>query len=208
MSITQTLTQTDKIKLNGTVGIKIASDHSDDFLIPDFVSLDNLPLPMPYQTSLGTNDLVLGASFGFMHWNFGIGFQHVIENKNKNRFLKIRWYGNSDAQKYFESNLLDRGDDALVRAERNFNLKKFFFTAGLLGIYRLQKDKINTLQNESIDVIGSDGLTFNLTGSAQYNLSSSFDLKFSFGTPVVVREARPDGLTRELVTTISFDYNF
>ncbi len=208
LSITQTFTKTDKIKLNGTIGIKIASGQSNDFLIPDYISFDILPLPMPYQTSLGTNDLILGTSLEYKRWYFGIGYQHVLANKNKNLFLRIRWSGNSDAQKYFESNLLNRGDDALLRVERIFNIKKFSCTAGLIGIYRIQEDKISNFQNEEIDVYGSDGLTLNLTGSTQYNFSQNFGLNFSFGMPLKVREVRPDGLTRKLVLNTSLNYIF
>ena len=207
LSITQLLLKREKIKLSITAGTKIATGHSDDFIEQD-VTNNPLPLPMPYQTSLGTSDLILGASLEYKRWNFSLGYQHVIKNKNQNGFLKIKWQENADAQKYFESNLLDRGNDALWRVERSFYLKKISFTAGLLGIYRLKKDKINTLQNEKIEVNGSDGLTLNLTGSLKYYFSKNIDSKISFGTPLVVREIRPDGLTRELVINCSFSFLF
>lgn len=207
LSITQSFVKKKKIKLNLTIGIKIANNHSDD-LIGRVVTNELLPLPMPYQTSLGTNDLVLGTSLEYKRWYFGIGYQHVLVNKNKNGFLRIKWSDYADAQKYFESNLLDRGDDALLRIERIFNIKKFSCTAGLIGIYRMQKDKISNFQNEEIDVNGSDGLTLNLTGSTQYNFSQKFSLNISFGMPLIVREVRPDGLTRKLVLNTSLNYIF
>ena len=207
LSITQSFVKKKKIKLNLTIGIKIANNHSDD-LIGTVVTNELLPLPMPYQTSLGTNDLVLGTSLEYKRWYFGIGYQHVLVNKNKNGFLRIKWSDYADAQKYFESNLLDRGDDALLRIERIFNIKKFSCTAGLIGIYRMQKDKISNFQNEEIDVNGSDGLTLNLTGSTQYNFSQKFSLNISFGMPLIVREVRPDGLTRKLVLNTSLNYIF
>ena len=206
-SITQTFVKKEKIKLNVTVGIKIASNHSDD-LIGTVVTNELLPLPMPYQTSLGTNDLVLGTSLEYKRWYFGIGYQHVLANNNKNGFLRIKWSDYADSQKYFESNLLDRSDDALLRVERIFNIKKFSCTAGLIGIYRIQEDKISNFQNEEIDVNGSDGLTLNLTGSTQYNFSQNFGLNFSFGMPLKVREVRPDGLTRKIVLNTSLSYIF
>ena len=207
LSITQSFVKKEKIKLNVTVGIKIASNQSDDLIGTEATNV-LLPLPMPYQTSLGTNDLVLGTSLEYNKWYLGMGYQHVITNKNKNLFLRTRWSGNSDAQKYFESNLLNRGDDALLRVERIFNIKKFSCTAGLIGIYRMQEDKISNFQNVEIDVNGSDGLTLNLTGSTQYNFSQNFGLNFSFGMPLKVREVRPDGLTRKLVLNTSLNYFF
>ena len=207
-SITQSLLTSEIIKLNVTLGTKIATGFSNDFLPTDNISIENLSLPMPYQTSLATNDMILGASLDYRQWKFSTGYQHVLTNKNKNGFLRSKWNNNYDAQKYFESNLLDRGNDALLRIERIFPVKKISVTAGLLGIIRLQNDKITSLQNESIDVEGSNGLTLNLTGSAQYSFSNHAGLNISFGTPIKVRKVRPDGLTRSLVINAAFKYNF
>lgn len=208
LSITQSLMKSEIIKLNVTVGTKIATGFSNDFLPADNFLFENLPLPMPYQTSLATNDLVLGASLDYMQWNFGVGYQHVLKNKNKNGFLRSKWQGNTDAQKYFESNLLDRGNDVLIRTERSFNIKKFSCTAGLLGIIRLQKDIITNNKNERTDVEGSNGLTLNVTGSVHYNFSNQAGFNISFGSPIIVRKVRPDGLTRSLVLNASFNYLF
>ena len=90
-SITQTLKKTEKIKFNITVGTKIATGKSD-------ATKNNLPLPMPYQTSLGTHDLILGTSLKYLNWNFGLGFQAVLANKNENKFLRNAWTTNPKFQ--------------------------------------------------------------------------------------------------------------
>ncbi|MEO8147522.1 MAG: hypothetical protein ABI723_07795 [Bacteroidia bacterium] len=199
-SITQTLKSTEKAKLNVTLGTKIATGHANS-------KLNSRSLPMPYQTSLGTYDFIAGASYQYKKWNISAGYQGVLSNKNENGFLRIYWEDNADAQKYFESNLLNRGDDGLLRVERNFSFKKIELSTGLLAIYRLQKDKITDETGNEIALKHSDGLTLNLTGSAQYDFSKRMGINLSFGTPLIVREYRADGLTRSLVITGAFIYH-
>lgn len=189
-----------KAVLNATIGGKFPTGKTDD-------GSASLSLPMPYQTGLGTYDLILGASLQFQQWNFGAGYQRVLKNQNKNNFL----YGETllpVKNAYFESNLLDRGDDALLRIERNFKIRKVNLSVGLLGIYRLQKDKITWIDGKQGELDGSRGLTLNITGTAQYEFSGRTGMALMFGAPVLVREVRPDGLTRELVTTLSFQFHF
>lgn len=200
-STTQTLNQKEYSKLNVTLGTKIATGNAD-------LEVNNLSLPMPYQVSLGTYDLIIGISYQYKKWNFSTGYQRVLLNENKNRFLRSYWQDNSEAQNYFESNLLNRGDDALLRVERNFGLHNLQLSAGLLSIYRLQKDKITIEDGSEIALNNSDGLTLNLTGSVHYNFSKQTGFNFSFGTPLVVREYRADGLTRSLVLTAAFNFHF
>ena len=64
ISTTQTLVKTNKMKFNITFGAKIATGKSNS-------EINNLPLPMPYQTSLGTHDIILGTSLQYNSWNFG-----------------------------------------------------------------------------------------------------------------------------------------
>ena len=81
-------------------------------------------------------------------------------------------------------------------------------STGILALYRLQKDIITDKYGNRIAVNGSDGLTLNLTGSLQYEFSSRTGINLSFGTPLVVREVRPDGLTREFVLSAGIHLNF
>ena len=200
-STTQTIVKNNNLKFNITVGAKIATGKSD-------AAINNLPLPMPYQTSLGTNDIILGTSLQYKKWNLALGFQGVLSNKNENTFLKRKYTSNADAQKYFESNFLNRGNDALLRVEKSFNLKKINLSTGLLAIYHLKESTMLDESGNRIAIKHSDGLTLNITGKAQYNLSNHFGINFSFGFPSVVRKVRPDGLTRHFVLAAAFNYNF
>ena len=200
-SITQTLKKTQKLKFSVTAGTKIATGKSDR-------EKNNLPLPMPYQTSLGTYDIILGTSLHYLKWNLGLGFQEVLSNKNENKFLHSAYSNNADAQKYFESNFLDRGNDALLRIEKSFILKKLNLSPGLLAIYHLQESSLIDDAGNPVTIKNSDGLTLNITGNAQYNFSNGTGMNFSLGFPAVVRKVRPDGLTRHFVFVAAFNYGF
>ncbi|HLG34651.1 MAG TPA: hypothetical protein VI757_07180, partial [Bacteroidia bacterium] len=132
----------------------------------------------------------------------------ILSDDNQNKFLRSKWFGNADAQKYFESNQLRRGNDALLRIERKFELKKVTLSFGVLNIIHLQKSSIVDSTGARIEVKGSDGLTLNVTGSLRYEILKRTLLNFSFGVPTIVRDARPDGLTRKLVLTAGVNYRF
>ena len=200
IGITQQIWKRNKMAFAFTIGGKIPTGDAG-------LKKDQKPLPMPYQVSLGTYDLILGAAFQYNKWNVGAGFQGILSDKNNNGFLREFWKGNLKAEKYFESNRLRRGNDILLRAEHTLTYKKFNFSGGLLGIYRIQKDKINA-QGEQVKLKGSDGLTLNLTGGINCEISSPALLSLSFGTPLVVRDVRPDGLTRSLVLSLSYQVRF
>ena len=200
LSISQKIISKKNANLTVTVGTKLPTGTTDK-------SADNIPLPMPYQTGLGTTDLILGISYQYKKWKLSSGYQKVLSNKNENRFLHSA--SNSiDANKYFESNLLERGDDALIRIERNFAIHKIKLSVGLLGIYRLQQDKITDSSGKQFALKGSDGLTLNITGGVQYDFTKHSGVSFLFGRPMVVRSTRADGLTRKLVVTVAYLVRF
>ena len=166
------------------------------------------PLPMPYQRSLGTFDGILGVKFMYKTWNFAAGYQRVLKNNNENGFLATKWISDADAPDYFESNKLDRGDDVLLRAEKLFMIKKLNLSAGLLGIYRINKDKYTNAAGLVQEINGSDGLTLNITGSATFVFTPKSSFGLNFGFPVLVRDVRADGLTRSMVVSLVYQVNF
>lgn len=185
-----------KSNLGFTLGYKFPANKSDR-------SLNNEPLPMVYQTSLGSHDLLLGFRYLFNKLDFTLGYQHSF-NSNENNYS----YALSTNDNYFESSKIKRSDDVIFRILRNFREKKFNFNAGLLFIYHLNNDKITNRYGQRIEVKGSKGLTINLNLAAIIPISKRFDFTFNFGNPLKLREARPDGLGRKLVTTAGIKYNF
>jgi hypothetical protein len=183
-------------RLTVTVGGKVPANRS---------TLDEggLPLPMQYQSSLGSYDFVFGASFVYSSWRFAIGYQHPF-SRNKNGFLRSVWSGDVDAQDYFESSRLKRGDDLIFRLEKAFQSGKRTIFLGILPILRLQKDEI-VRGGQAGKLEGSDELTLNLNFSYLYDLSPRKSIRFSYANPVVWRNTRADGLTRPVVVTAALE---
>ncbi|MBK6542982.1 MAG: hypothetical protein IPG10_17200 [Flavobacteriales bacterium] len=180
---------------------------------PDFK-----PLPMPYQPGLGTLDLLLGAQYRYKRWTTALAYQHVLDQGNENLFYHEAWDGDADALTYFESAYLERANDAVARVQYALPIGKFSIQPGLLAIYHLGLDSRLELDGTPDpwemepfvrrDVEGSDGLTLNLTAEARYDLSDSWSLEASFGSAVITREARPDGLTRAMVINLGVRFAF
>lgn len=180
---------------------------------PDFK-----PLPMPYQPGLGTQDLLLGVQYRNKRWSTALAYQHVLSQGNENLFFHEPWDGDPNAVKYFESAYLERANDAVVRLQYAIPFRRFTLQPGALAIYHLGLDSRlevdatpDPLDLEPFvrrDIAGSDGLTLNLTADARYDLKGNWALEASFGSPVIVREVRPDGLTRALVLSLGVRFGF
>lgn len=157
-------------------------------------------LPMPYQTGLGTTDLLTSVNYFYRTWKLSAGFQYVIDHHNKNEFNREDFSADSDAFAYFSSRSLERGNDILFRLDKYFKYRKWTLIPGAILIYRMEGDKVVTSDNVLRIADGSDGATLNLTGAVNRSLSKNVTLSFNFGFPLEVRDTRPDGLTRSLVT--------
>lgn len=200
LSTSQVLHSAERSSFSATVGFKIPTGSTNK-------SLNNLSLAMPYQTGLGTFDLILGASYWYRNWRLSVGYQTILDDSNINSYLNSN--GRTESERsYFNSNMLKRGDDALLRVERNFEWKNLNLSIGLLSIYRLQKDEIINATGLSESLKGSDGLTLNLTAGIDYELSDKSALGLLFGSPLIVRDVRSDGLTRAYVVSFSYQYRF
>ena len=167
-------------------------------------------LPMQYQSSLGTTDLLAGVTLASRHWQFAAAYQQPLTGINGNQFLPAYW-ANAKAMNYSPTNDFNRKGDVLLRAGYKITgVKKLQLNAGLLGIYHLGNDTyINgNISNKPIELQGSEGLTLNGTLAALYQINTSFSLGLSGGVPFVVRDIRPDGLTRHFVISPELIFHF
>ena len=133
---TRSVYSSDQFDLNWSFGGKIPTNKSDK-------STQGLPLPMYYQTSLGTYDLISGISLINRKWLLATGIQIPL-NKNNNQFVWSAWDGNPEeayVDKYNQAKDLKRGIDVMLRIERNFRFSKFNFSVGVLPIYRIKRDE-------------------------------------------------------------------
>ncbi|RLD69961.1 MAG: hypothetical protein DRJ10_20870 [Bacteroidetes bacterium] len=192
LTINQRLFSVNKLDFNAVAGLKIPSNDANK-------SLNAHPLPMAYQTSLGTYDVILGISTKYRNWHFSFGYQHSFGH-NLNEFIHTdsnpQYFNN-----YNESYHLQRADDIMLRIEKEIKTKNYSLIFGVLPIYHLGDDKINDGQ----DVPNSSGLTLNLNASAVKKLENNSIMKLILAAPIIDREVRPDGLTRSFI--IVFSYN-
>lgn len=156
-------------------------------------------LPMQYQSSLGTVDLITGLSVSSTRWQFSAGWQQPLSGANRNTFLPLA-DSRVAAVAYPPSSQFTRKADVLGRATYMLLSEgKLKLTVGLLGIYHLGNDTYQTASQQTLAISGSQGLTLNATVAGWWFVSSRTRVGFTAGTPLVVREIRPDGLTRSLV---------
>ena len=208
LCFTRNIYSSEQFDVNLSLGGKIPSNESDK------TSDEGFPLPMYYQTSLGTYDFITGISLISKKWLFATGIQHPF-NENNNQFLWGRW-ATSDQdpdyiREYSKANLLKRGTDVMLRVERNFRFSRLNFSLGLLPIYRITNDQI---LDPTVDPVnhtkpkGAKGLALSAIATAGYNFNVKSGVKLLVGHKLVQRDNNPDGLTRELVSSFSYFYRF
>jgi len=210
LCFTRNIYSSDQFDLNLSFGGKIPTNNSD------FIASDGNALPMYYQTSLGTWDLISGISLINRRWLIATGIQ-VPLNQNRNNFDWHRWVTNDPdefayVQEYANATALKRGIDVMFRVERNFRFSRFNFSAGLLPIYRITPDVYTNAAGarSSYNASGDKavGLAMSWITTAGYNFNVRSGIKLLFGHKITQREFSPDGLTRELVTSFTYMYRF
>ena len=165
------------------------------------------PLPMVYQPSLGTTDILIGARWNYRGWNASLGYQQPIAQDNDNGFLQSLWDEES-AGSYHDSRQLERQSDLVARIEKRFVYGGFGITGGLVPIYHLGQDSYVNKNEERVDIEGSERLTLNLAVSADYNLNELVYFTAFFGSPLVTRDVQPAGLARKYAAGISAGFRF
>lgn len=170
------------------------------------LKINGYSLPLDYQSSLGTVDLFLGSNLNYKKWDFNAALQIPVFNLNKNSYFKE--YGGTDD--FPSTNLFKRKSDALVRvtyAMKTVN-KKIAFKPNVLFIYHLGEDSYEDIFGQRQNIRGSEGLTINGNLMASYLLTKQSTIELSLATPFLVRDIRPDGLTRSFVAGLQYHYSF
>jgi hypothetical protein len=169
---------------------------------------NDLALPMDYQSSLGTFDLILGAGYKFRKWQFIWAYQQPL-TQNKNTFLAEEYSSDSPLSTFQSTNQFERKGDMLIRISYPIHVtNRLKLTPGLLPIYHLGNDSFVNALGERQEIKGSDGLTLNGNLYLDAIISRSSVIQISAGIPFIVRETRPDGLTRSFVINLEYAVKF
>lgn len=185
--------------LNFLAGLKIPLTAGND-------KAGGKPLPMTYQASLGTFDLLLGASFKIKNWEFTNAWQLPLTKENKNTFIDD--YSISDD--FPSSNKFQRKADMLLRAAYTINKtgSRFSFKPNLLAVYHLGEDSYENIFSQRQSLTGSKGLTLNANIIGKYAINTKSSLELSVAAPFAVRDLRPDGLTRKFTAGVEYRFSF
>jgi hypothetical protein len=201
ITLTRSFIRKEGLNLAATLGVRIGTGAAN--------AEDKLSLPMPYQRSLGTTDLILIVKADWKNFlSISTGYQQPLVQYNENDYnaeaypLEGNGYNN-----YFSSSNLKRKGDILLRVDGHYQRKQFRISAGPLLICHLGKDSATDLSGKEYAIEGSDGITLNITAGLQYTFGR-FVAGLTGGVPVITRKNRPDGLTRSWIFTPGLSYTF
>ena len=183
-------------KTKATVGLKIPLTNGN-------LKENGQVLPMDFQPSLGTLDLIVGASRRVNDFSFVLAYQQPLTQNDNQYFAPIPTYG------FVTTNNFKRAADVMFRATYLYKLNdKLTISPSLLPIYHLANDKFTDFFNVESEIKGSNGLTLNGNLYFNYKLNNTSALELSLGSPFVVRDTRPDGLTRSFVANLEYKILF
>ncbi len=184
-----------------TLGVKIPLNEANK-------TLDGRSLPMDYQTSLGTLDLIIGIGYRAGATSFQAAIQQPLSN-NGNGFLASEYPPGSEFSVIPSTNMFVRRGDVLLRASHRVSLTDgWTVTPGILPIYHLSDDRYTDAGGVERDISGSKGLTLNGILFVEYFPGGADALELTFGVPFITRDSRPDGLTRSYVIGVEYRHSF
>lgn len=203
ISYTQTFRKASRFLFQGTGGLRIGTGNAAA------LNDKQLPLPMPYQSSLGTTDLIIGAYAATgKYLSIAAALQQPLFQYNENNYSPdMPNTGIKEYNDYFNSKKLKRKGDALLKLEGHYTWQAITAGVGPLFIYHLGNDKATDINGDERTIPGSEGLTINIAGSISYT-TKKWKIDIAAGSPLVVRDTRPDGLTRSWVITPRITYGF
>lgn len=188
-------------KAKVTFGAKIPLNNSTN-------NEGDLPLPMDYQSSLGTFDLLLGFGYEIKKFQFVAALQQPL-TQNDNEFSASDFPLQSEISSFQSTRGFIRSGDVLIRVSYPFDLtSKLKLTPSILPIYHLANDKYKDELNIEREIKGSQGITLNGNVYLDYKINSKSDIQLNLGMPFIVRDTRPDGLTRSFIANLEYSFKF
>jgi hypothetical protein len=194
-----TANYTNKLKISTLLGVKIPLNSAN-------LKINGVPLPMDYQSSLGTFDAVAGIEYQYKKWNVDAGIQLPVFQSNRNSYFDE--YSASDI--FPTTNLFRRKPDALLRGSYTINTNnlRWTFRPSMLAIYHFGNDTYVNIFGKRQEIKDSKGLTLNASMVTHYKINSKHMVLINLSAPLVVRDIRPDGLTRSFIASLSHQCKF
>jgi hypothetical protein len=163
---------------------------------------------MDYQASLGTFDVIFGIGYEINKIKLVAAVQQPV-TQNDNQFIAANYPADSELKSFQSTNKFKRSGDILLRVAYPLTLNsKFKVTPSLLPIYHLKNDKYTDEFNNMREINGSKGLTLNGNIYIDYQLNNKNILQINMGMPFIVRDMRPDGLTRSFIVNLEYRIKF
>lgn len=188
-------------RLKFTLGTKVPLSNGGN-------AENNLALPMDYQPSLGTFDIILGVGYAIKNFQFAAALQQPL-TQNENQFIASSYPVDSKLSSFQSTNKFERSGDVLLRISYPVKVNsKLQFTPSLLPIYHLSNDKYSDEFNVKREIDGSRGLTLNANAYIDYAVTSKSFIQLNIGVPLVLRDARPDGLARSFIVSAEYRFKF
>jgi hypothetical protein len=150
-------------------------------------------LPQAYMPGLGTNDLLVGVGFSTRNFSISAAYQKPF-GRSANYVTRLK-----------------RGDDLLLRAGYHEIFNKLKVKAEVLTIVRIQQSSIQNiiaLNEDFIDIDGSNETQVNLLGEVSYAVSKNFEITGLAAVPLLNRDYNLDGLRRSISLSAGVTYRF
>jgi hypothetical protein len=185
-------------------GIKIPLTTAND------KNADGLPLPLDYQSSIGTYDIIAGVNYIFHKYlEADAALQVPVIQNNKSTFFQSL-YPNEPRIIYFPStNKFERRPDVLFRLGYYINLPAAItIKPNLLAIYHMGQDSYEDQQGVRTVLIGTKGLTLNEGVTLTKRFKNNNSLELITAMPIKGRQVRADGLTRKWILNVLYSVVF
>ena len=174
----------------------IKKKHSLAFSVGGKISVADVnssdSLSQRYMPGLGTNDLIVGATYNYQFYGISVGYQKPFGRSN-NSVIRLK-----------------RGDDFFFRAGYNQKFGRVIIKGEILTIIKIQKSSVlvTGTTDTFTEVQGTNEPQVNLLASAGWLVDKNFILTFEAAFPFLNRDYNFDGLKRSFTTAASVTYLF
>jgi hypothetical protein len=171
------------------------------------------PLPMVYQSNLGSTDVILGVNATWKNYvTFAVGYQQPVFRYNENEYDRSSIVNDTiySHNSYELARKLYRNGDLLFRLEGHYGSSRIGISGGPLLLYHLRNDLMTDRSGTVTEIEGSKGFTLNLGADVYLRLGRRGEAKLDLAgvVPVSHRDAIPDGLSRQWILTPRFTWFF